>query len=79
VLTSIPLIQLSGFAFPIRNMPYFLQWAVEIFPATHYIRLSRAIYLRGEGPIDVWQDLLFIFLFGAFFLVMGLRSLGART
>jgi ABC-2 type transport system permease protein len=79
VLTSIPLIQLSGFAFPIRNMPYLLQWAVEIFPATHYIRLSRAIYLRAEGPLDVWPDLLFIFVFGALFLAMGLRSLGARV
>ena len=79
VLTSIPLIQLSGFAFPVRNMPYLLQWAVEIFPATHYIRLSRAIYLRAEGPLDVWPDLLFILLFGALFLAMGLRSLGART
>ena len=49
VLLSIPLIQLSGFAFPIRNMPLPVQWLAELFPATHYIRVSRAIYLRGEG------------------------------
>ena len=32
VLTSIPLVQLSGFAFPIRNMPLPVQWLAEIFP-----------------------------------------------
>jgi hypothetical protein len=47
VLFSIPLVQLSGFAFPIRNMPELLQWATELIPATHFIRVTRAIYLRG--------------------------------
>ncbi len=32
-------------------MPVFVQWIAEIFPATHYIRISRAIYLRGEGAL----------------------------
>ncbi len=50
VLFSIPLVQLSGFAFPIRNMPTPVQWLAELIPATHYIRVSRAIYLRGAGP-----------------------------
>ena len=42
VLFSIPLVQLSGFAFPIRNMPWSCSWLAELFPATHYIRVSRA-------------------------------------
>ena len=50
MLFSVPLVQLSGFAFPTRNMPIVLQWFAELFPATHYIRVSRGIYLRGEGP-----------------------------
>ena len=57
VLLSIPLVQLSGFAFPIRNMPRAVQWLTELFPATHYIRVSRAIYLRGEGPLDLLPEL----------------------
>jgi hypothetical protein len=37
-------------------MPMFVQWLTEIFPATHYIRISRAIYLRGEGFFDLLRD-----------------------
>ena len=53
VLASIPSIQLSGFAFPIRNSPLPIQWFAELIPATHYIRVSRAIYLRGAGVAEL--------------------------
>ena len=57
VLLSTPLIQLSGFAFPVRNMATPFRWFAEIIPATHYIRLSRAIYLRGEGPLALLPEI----------------------
>lgn len=79
VLTSIPLVQLSGFAFPIRNMPMLVQWLAELFPATHYIRVSRAIYLRGAGPIDLLPELALLLLFGAILLGFALRSIEARA
>jgi ABC-2 type transport system permease protein len=79
VLTSIPLVQLSGFAFPIRNMPLPVQWVAEIFPATHYIRISRAIYLRGEGVLDLLPELGLLALFGAVLLRKALSSVEARA
>ena len=79
VLTSIPLVQLSGFAFPIRNMPRPVQWLAEIFPATHYIRVSRAIYLRGEGFFELLPELGALFLFGGLLVAIALRSLGKRA
>jgi ABC-type multidrug transport system permease subunit len=79
VLTSIPLVQLSGFAFPIRNMPVLVQWLAELFPATHYIRVSRAIYLRGAGPLDLMPELALLLLFGALLLAFALRSIEARA
>jgi ABC-2 type transport system permease protein len=79
VLTSIPLVQLSGFAFPIRNMPVAVQWLAEVFPATHYIRVSRAIYLRGEGPLDLLPELALLLLFGALLVTFALRSMEARS
>lgn len=79
VLTSIPLVQLSGFAFPIRNMPMPVQWLAEIFPATHYIRVTRAIYLRGEGPIDLLPELVLLAVFAAILVTFALRSIEART
>jgi ABC-2 type transport system permease protein len=79
VLFSIPLVQLSGFAFPIRNMPQALQWVTELFPATHYIRVSRGIYLRAEGPLDLWPELAIIGLFGVVLLAVALRTLETRA
>jgi ABC-2 type transport system permease protein len=79
VLFSVPLVQLSGFAFPIRNMPTGLQWVAELFPATHYIRVTRAIYLRGEGPLDLGPELLVLFLFAAALVFMALRTLEQRA
>ena len=78
VLFSIPLVQLSGFAFPIRNMPAIVRWIAELFPATHYIRVSRAIYIRGSGPIVLFPELCLIVLFGAAFVVVAARTIGAR-
>ena len=79
VLTSIPLVQLSGFAFPIRNMPMPIQWLAEVFPATHYIRITRAIYLRGAGPIDLLPEIALLLLFGALLLRKALTSVEARA
>ncbi|HUI28275.1 MAG TPA: ABC transporter permease, partial [Candidatus Kryptonia bacterium] len=79
VLFSIPLVQLSGFAFPIRNMPWLVQWFTEIFPATHYIRITRAIYLRGEGPLALWPELALLVLFGVGLMAYALRSIEARA
>jgi ABC-2 type transport system permease protein len=79
VFFSIPLVQLSGFAFPIRNMPLPVQWLAEIFPATHYIRVARAIYLRGAGPLELLPELALLFAFGALLVGASLRSLARRV
>ncbi|HSP97150.1 MAG TPA: ABC transporter permease [Candidatus Dormibacteraeota bacterium] len=79
VLTSIPLVQLSGFAFPVRNMPLAVQWLTEVFPATHYIRISRAIYLRGEGLTDLLPEIAMLALFGVLLLRKALTSVEARA
>lgn len=79
VLFSIPLVQLSGFAFPIRNMPIALQWVTELIPATHFIRVTRAIYLRGAGPFELWSELLFLGVFGVGLMTLALRTLERRA
>jgi len=79
VLFSVPLVQLSGFAFPIRNMPMPVQWLAELLPATHFIRVARAIYLRGAGPFELWSELLFLGAFGAALIALAVRTLERRT
>jgi len=78
VLFSIPLVQLSGFAFPIRSMPAVVRWVAEVFPATHYIRVSRAIYTRGAGPVALLPELGFLLLFGVVLIALAVRTIGAR-
>lgn len=79
VLFSIPLVQLSGFAFPTRNMPAPVMWLAEVFPATHYIRISRAIYLRAEGPLSLLPELAALFVFAALLIGLALRVMDTRA
>lgn len=79
VLFSIPLIFLGGFIFPIRNMATGFQWVSEMIPATHYIRIARAIYLRGAGPADLAFELALVGLFGAVLIAIALRAVEARA
>jgi ABC-2 type transport system permease protein len=79
VIFSIPLVQLSGFIFPVENMPTWLQWFPKIFPATHYIAVSRAIYLRGEGPLTLWPELAFIAVGGVVLVALAVRSIEVRA
>lgn len=49
VSTMIPSFLISGFAFPVRNMPVPLQKIAVIFPVTHYLVVVRGIVLKGVG------------------------------
>ncbi len=79
VLFSIPLVQLSGFAFPVRNMPLLLRWIADVFPATHYIHVSHAVYIRGEGPVTLFPHLLYLLLVGVVLIALAIRSIESRT
>ncbi len=43
----LPSILLSGFMFPFGGMPVWAQYLGEIFPITHFLRIVRAIMLKG--------------------------------
>ncbi len=47
IFFMLPSILLSGFAFPFRGMPGWAQTLGTILPATHFIRISRGIMLKG--------------------------------
>lgn len=79
VLFSIPLVQLSGFVFPVRSLPTPVRWVAELLPATHYIDVSRAIYLRGEGPLTMIPDLLALLVYGVLLIAYALRAIEARA
>jgi ABC-2 type transport system permease protein len=49
----LPNILLSGFMFPFAGMPRWAQWISETFPLTHYLRIVRAIMLKGSTLVDL--------------------------
>jgi ABC-2 type transport system permease protein len=62
----LPSALLSGFMFPFRGMPRWAQALGELLPITHYLRIVRAIVLKGAGFADVhmhlWPLLVFLLI-----------------
>ena len=52
----LPNILLSGFMFPFAGMPAWAQWIGEFLPLTHYLRIVRAIMLKGATLADLRYD-----------------------
>ena len=59
----LPSFMLSGFMFPFKGMPVWAQWAGELLPMTHILRIVRGILLKGNGfaaiAPDIWPIALF--------------------
>jgi len=69
----LPSILLSGYLFPFRGMPLWAQCLGEILPLTHFLRIARGILLKGNGLVDVTQELWPIALFAVVALVIGVK------
>jgi ABC-2 type transport system permease protein len=54
----LPNMLMSGFVFPFLGMPLWAQWVGEWLPLTHYIRIVRAIMLKGSTLADLHYDAL---------------------
>ena len=59
-----PAMLLSGFAFPIANMPEPVQWLTLVNPLAHFLVIVRGIFLKGVGVAVLWPQLLALFLMG---------------
>jgi ABC-2 type transport system permease protein len=67
--TLLPSFLLSGFMFPFKGMPVWAQWAGEVFPTTHALRIVRGVLLKGNGLAEIAPNLWPI---AAFTLVVGM-------
>jgi ABC-2 type transport system permease protein len=74
----LPSVLLSGFMFPFDSMPVPAQWLGELLPLTHFIRLCRAILLRGTGLADLGGGLLALAVMSAVGLVVATRLFQRR-
>jgi ABC-2 type transport system permease protein len=58
IMFFLPSILLSGFMFPFLGMPVWAQYVGECLPLTHYIRIVRAIMLKGSTLANLQYDAL---------------------
>jgi drug efflux transport system permease protein len=65
-----PFFNLSGFAFPIRNMPTVVQWITFLNPGRYFMEVVRGVFLKGVGFPVLWPDLLAMAVFGVLILVL---------
>ena len=68
----LPSLLLSGFMFPFRGMPVWAQYIGELFPLTHFLRVVRAVMLKGADVQAVSTPLLALVAFTAGFAVLAL-------
>jgi len=68
-----PFMMLSGFTFPIRNMPEIVQWFTYLNPMRYFMEIVRGIFLRGSGFDTLWPDLLALGGLGVAVLWMSVR------
>ncbi len=67
---------LSGFIYPLSNIPFPLSLLPNVIPARYYIEVTRDGFLRGTGWIGVWFALLMLAVLSLLFLRVSARVLG---
>jgi len=65
MMTIVPQILLSGFAFPVYSMAAGVRWLAYVLPLTYFIRIARGVWVKGT-PLDaLWFPLLMLAILGA--------------
>ena len=74
----LPVILLSGFIFPIENMPLILQWLCQLMPPKWFIIIIKGIMLKGVGITILWKETLILTAMTALFLTISLKKFKIR-
>lgn len=74
----LPTMLLSGFIFPIENMPKLLQWLSSVMPARYFIIIVKNIMIKGSGLLVIWKETLFIIGLTVLFLGISVKKFKVR-
>lgn len=74
----LPTMLLTGFMFPIENMPIALQVLSNILPSKWYYIMVKSIMIKGLGFNAIWKETLILFGMTVFFLVISLKKFKIR-
>ncbi|HRR92621.1 MAG TPA: ABC transporter permease, partial [Bacteroidales bacterium] len=74
----LPTILLSGFIFPIENMPKIYDYVSSIMPPRYFIVIIKNIMIKGTGFQFVWKETLVIALMTILFTVISVKKFSLR-
>ena len=69
---SMPAFMLSGFTFPIQNMPASIQALSYLNPVRYFMEIVRGIFLKGSGVSALWPQMLVLGVYGV--AILGLSA-----
>lgn len=72
----LPAVLLSGFMFPIENMPEVIQWGTYLNPLRYFLVIIRGVFLKGNGIGILWPQMLYMLVLGV--AVLAISSLRFR-
>jgi len=78
IATFLPAFLLSGFVFPIDQMPLFVQVVTHVIPARYFMTIIRAVFLKGTPLVMLWGDLLALFIFATVLMLLATRAFQKR-
>jgi ABC-2 type transport system permease protein len=73
-----PMMYLSGFVFPIENMPDIIQPLTYLIPLRYFVVILRGIFLKGVGLETLWPQALALFAWGAVILTLAVMRSSKR-
>ena len=65
-----PAFILSGFAFPLENMPEWLQYITYANPLRYFLIIIRGVFLKGNGLDILWSEMLALAILGGFMIIL---------
>jgi ABC-2 type transport system permease protein len=74
----LPVVMLSGYAFPIANMPTILQILSNLVPAKWYIIIVKNVMIKGIGLEQIWKELLILLAMTGTFLIISIKRFKIR-
>jgi ABC-2 type transport system permease protein len=73
-----PFMFLSGFAFPIENMPEVIQGFSYLIPLRYFLVIVRGVFLKGSTLAELWPQTLALFIFGVTILTLSVLRFRRR-
>ena len=74
----LPTILLSGFIFPIENMPRAYDWVSAVLPPRYFVVIIKSIMIKGTGFIYVWRETLILAVMTVVFMGLSIKNFRLR-